>query len=70
MEVYQDLVSLVHFPTSHFLQMPTCVNALELLKSWIMDENQTLRNFEKVGQSGEGRKVEFKEWGFVKYLTF
>jgi hypothetical protein len=30
--------------------MPTCVNALELLKSWIMDENRTLRNFEKVGQ--------------------
>jgi len=30
--------------------MPTSVSALELLKSWIMDENRTLRNFEKVGQ--------------------
>lgn len=50
MEIYQDLVSLIHFPTSHFLQMPTCVNALELFKSWIMVENRTLRNFGKVGQ--------------------
>lgn len=49
-EIYQDLVSRIHFPTSHFLQMPTSVSALELLKSWIMDENRTLRNFEKVGQ--------------------
>jgi hypothetical protein len=30
--------------------MPTCVNALELFKSWIMVENRTLRNFGKVGQ--------------------